>query len=261
MLVGTALLTVPRMGAVRRTSIQPARTRRTVAPKERPAIASMSPIFGAIALARNAIGRRRPVSERCLRLLQPMPPKPAEKPFDTALIDVVLDTLLQRNPPPQIVAIDEMGFFVPMPPAMPAQVGRLFNGRTSALQLVTASDLSIVVATWERALRKGVADDRVQLLASADERVELHFVDSRHRYGVLLGFVFVSGTLIETANADQTVIRPRVWHLRKDQFAVIREVDAVMNEILGWTPQEMIGRRSTEFGFALIRTLYHAPST
>jgi len=132
MLVGTALLTVPRMGAVRRKSIQPARTRRTVAPKERPAIASMSPIFGAIALARNAIGRRRPVSERCLRLLQPMPPKPAEKPFDTALIDVVLDTLLQRNPPPQIVAINEMGFFVPMPPAMPAQVGRLFNGRTSA---------------------------------------------------------------------------------------------------------------------------------
>jgi PAS domain S-box-containing protein len=166
---------------------------------------------------------------------------------ETGLIDSVLDALLQRETPPQVVAISATGFFVPMPPTVPAMESCMFEGRTSALQLVISSELHVIVETWERAQREGVASSSVHLLADPRVEVELYFVDARHRYGVLLGFILVPCLPSDTSSPGKTAIPPRVWNLKKDQFAVIIDVDVVVSEILGWSPAEMIGCRSTDF--------------
>ena len=52
---------------------------------------------------------------------------------------------------------------MPMPPSVPASRGRLFEGRTSALQLVIADDLPVVIETWERARQTRAACGDVHL--------------------------------------------------------------------------------------------------
>jgi PAS domain S-box-containing protein len=166
-------------------------------------------------------------------------------------IDTVLDALLQREPPPQVVAIDETGLFVSMPATVPAPEGCLIKGRTSALQLVIDSDVPVVVETWYRALREGVASSLVRLLGNTGAEAALLFVDARHRYGVLFGFIVApglrGGAVPGLPGGAGAAVVPRFGHSRKDQFAVITYVDAVVSQILGWSPEELIGRRSSAF--------------
>lgn len=162
-------------------------------------------------------------------------------------IDDLLDALLRCEPPPHIVAIQADGVFVPVPRSVPIGKGRLFEGATSTLQLVISADLHVVIETWERALRTGQASGTVHLLANPGDPVSLHFVDARHRYGVLLGLIVGSRQASNIAGREDTAIRPRVWFSKKDEFAVILDVSPSVTEILGWRPEEMVGRRSLEF--------------
>jgi PAS domain S-box-containing protein len=62
----------------------------------------------------------------------------------------------------------------------------------------------------------------------------------------VLGFIAGQVNAKDSAAAE-TPIRPRVWHSKKDQFAVITDVDSFVTEILGWSREEMVGHRSLEF--------------
>jgi diguanylate cyclase (GGDEF)-like protein/PAS domain S-box-containing protein len=157
-------------------------------------------------------------------------------------VDTVLDTMLRREPAPQIAALNEQGLFVAMPASVPIREGCLIEGPTSGMQLVVASDIPVVIDTWARALLDGVASAPVQLLNSTGAQAELWIIDARHRYDVLLCLVIVPIPAGENAAPG-----PRVWNSTKDQLAVITDVDPSVREILGWRPDELIGRRSTEF--------------
>ncbi|MFY9780370.1 MAG: diguanylate cyclase [Candidatus Baltobacteraceae bacterium] len=167
--------------------------------------------------------------------------------FDAIQLDAVLAALLEHDPPPHVAAIDEQGFFVPLPPSVQIGEGRLIEGRMSAVQLVISADMQKTIEAWEYALQNGAASEQVHLLSSPAEPVSLHFVDARHSHGVMLGIVVGARTLHDAAEHAQTVIRPRIWTAKKNQLAVITEVDPAVTEILGWTPEEMLGRRSLEF--------------
>jgi diguanylate cyclase (GGDEF)-like protein/PAS domain S-box-containing protein len=173
-----------------------------------------------------------------------MTPQP---PLETATLDAVLDSLLGHDPPPLVVALNEGGLFVPMPPSVPASLGRLFEGCASVLQLVVADDLPVVIETWERARQTGAARGDVHLLGDPSRLVNVHYVDARHRYGVLLGFIVGRSGPTDFAHRGETAIRPRVWTSRKDEFAVISDVDDAVRSILGWAREEMVGHRSLEF--------------
>ncbi len=162
-------------------------------------------------------------------------------------LDAVLDALLEDDPPPHVVAIDEKGFLVPLPPSVPVQEGRLIEGRTSALDLFIAADAQAVIECWECALRVGLSNERVHLLGNPSDPVTLHFVDARHRYGVLLALLVGVRATGALRAGDAGGLRPRVWTAKKNKLAVITEVDPAVREILGWDPAEMIGRRSLEF--------------
>jgi diguanylate cyclase (GGDEF)-like protein/PAS domain S-box-containing protein len=168
------------------------------------------------------------------------------QPLGDAIVEALLNGLFGHEPRLNVVAIGDDGLFVPMPPSVPVAVGREFVGVSSVLQLVVPADLPVVIETWERALRLRAASGSVRLLSDPTRPINLDFIDARHRYGVVLGFIAGQVNAKDSAAAE-TPIRPRVWHTKKDQFAVITDVDAVVTEILGWSREEMVGHRSLEF--------------
>jgi hypothetical protein len=167
-------------------------------------------------------GRRQPslprssmnelTRQRKRAILTHMTPQP---PLETATLDAVLDSLLGHDPPPLVVALNEAGIFVPMPPSVPASLGPLFDGCASVLQLVVDDDLPVVIETWERARQAGVARGDVRLLGDPSHTVNVHYVDARHRYGVLLCFIIGHSGPTDFAHRGETAIRPRVWTARK----------------------------------------------
>jgi diguanylate cyclase (GGDEF)-like protein/PAS domain S-box-containing protein len=171
----------------------------------------------------------------------------------TDAINAALDALLAHQPPPRAVAINPNGEFVKMPAAVPIPEDRVVVGPASGIQLVISGDIAIVIKTWNLALQDGVATAKVHLLGKPAKAVSLSIVDARDRYGVLLGFI-VEPSRPAAANAigDQAeivyyAIRPRRWTSQKDGSGVITDVDSAVTELLGWRPDQMIGRRSLEF--------------
>jgi diguanylate cyclase (GGDEF)-like protein/PAS domain S-box-containing protein len=166
--------------------------------------------------------------------------------MDPALLDTVLDTLFAHDPAPHVAAIDGQGFFVPMPPSVPVEEGCALEER-SLLHLVIAADMQPVIEAWECALREGVCSTKVHLLSDPRESVSVHFVDARPRYGTMLGFIVGAGAFKAKADKAESILRARTWTSKKNKLAVITEVDPAVREILGWSPEEMIGRRSLDF--------------
>jgi diguanylate cyclase (GGDEF)-like protein/PAS domain S-box-containing protein len=170
-----------------------------------------------------------------------------EAPLDDAARDAVLEALLQQNPGAHVAAIGPNGLFVPMPSSVPLSGQRVLRGPTSMLDLVISEDRLKVIETWELAGVHGAASMFVHTLGDADRQARLYYVDVRHRHGVLLGFLTGLEGDHEAAPLDQVVLPPRVALIRKNQVAVITEVDEAVTRLLGWTAEELVGQRTTEF--------------
>jgi diguanylate cyclase (GGDEF)-like protein/PAS domain S-box-containing protein len=161
---------------------------------------------------------------------------------------------LLRNPAVVVVALVSDGVIVPMPGAVDVPAGRVLaapGDRATMLDLVVPADGLTVVAIWERALAQGVALGTVRLRSDPDRPRTLTFVDARPEYGVLVGALDL---LADTADASPEVIealtvarRPRTAAVVKNVFAVLTDVDERTTRLLGWTREEMVGKRSTDF--------------
>ncbi|MGE5156370.1 MAG: diguanylate cyclase domain-containing protein [Betaproteobacteria bacterium] len=160
--------------------------------------------------------------------------------------DAVLDALLRQHPDAWVVAIVPTGHFTAMPPEVPVSRHRVIEGPFSALDLVTSDDRTVVIDAWHRTLAEGGDNIQVHPLNDPDRLISLHFVDVRHRYGVILGF-FVGFAGEETPQAiSHADLVPRTSVIRKDQLAVIIDVDPAASAILGWSREELVGRRSLD---------------
>ena len=146
-----------------------------------------------------------------------------------------------------MAAIGPNGLFVPMPSSVPLSGQRVLRGPTSMLDLVISEDRLKVIETWELAGVHGAASMFVHTLGDADRQARLYYVDVRHRHGVTLGFLTGLEGDHEATPLDQVVLPPRVAVVRKNQVAVITEVDEAITRILGWTAEELVGQRTTEF--------------
>jgi diguanylate cyclase (GGDEF)-like protein/PAS domain S-box-containing protein len=169
-----------------------------------------------------------------------------EANLDVVDRDLVLDTMFAQHPGAMVVAINDNGLFTPMPGAVPLTGQHVISGGPSALELVVPADRVTVIEAWEQLKREGVANALVHPLTVPTETVQLHFVDARHRYGVVLGFVTdFSGALGSAAGIEVEVV-PRLGVVRKDPVAVIVEVDTATPRMLGWSEDELLGRRTLE---------------
>jgi diguanylate cyclase (GGDEF)-like protein/PAS domain S-box-containing protein len=166
--------------------------------------------------------------------------------FSPATLDTAANTLLTDHPDAWVVAIVPTGHFTAMPAEVPVSSQRVIEGPFSALDLVIPEDRHIVIDAWHRTLTEGADNIQVHPLNDPSRQIALHFVDMIHRYGVILGFFIGFGATDTLETADHGDLVPKTSTIRKDQLAVIIDVDEAITAILGWRRDELIGRRNLD---------------
>jgi diguanylate cyclase (GGDEF)-like protein/PAS domain S-box-containing protein len=92
----------------------------------------------------------------------------------------------------------------------------------------------------------------VRLRSAPDRSMTLTFVDTRDEHGVVVGALEVledeAGEHTPDALHELALARrPRTGTVQKSVLAVITDVDERTTRMLGWTREQMIGKRSSEF--------------
>ena len=132
-----------------------------------------------------------------------------------------------------------------VPPAVPVTADRTLS---STFDAVIPSDHRIIIDLYGRARRNGMASGPVHLVDNPDRAVTAHLMDARTTYGVLL-VVLMEEIDDGSANLEidvQSHLPPRLARAHKDRSAVYMSVDAAFSEILGWSAEQMVGRRALE---------------
>ncbi len=117
----------------------------------------------------------------------------------------------------------------------------------SALDLVVPADRAAVIAAGERVREAGVTRLVVRLASDPTVEVWAHIFDVRRRHGALL-VVLVGAGPISTASPGpaEPALRPRLFRMRKNDIATLTHVDEAVTGILGWRPEELLGRGSLD---------------
>lgn len=178
-----------------------------------------------------------------------------ENTTDAHVRDAALDALLSGHPEALVAALSPDGFRV----VMPAQIGLPDHqvipvpvDRATMIDLVASGDAMNVVAAWERAGRHGMAITTVHMRGTPEHPVTLTFIDARHRYGVWIG-AFTEHDSATGLSGDALAgplmvpLRPRTATIWKSSRAIITGIDDRTTRMLGWTAEQMVGLRSTEF--------------
>src|ERR1035437_1318276 len=177
-----------------------------------------------------------------------MTPEPVR--FEQAALETILDSLLAEHPDAFVAAIDPepVGRFVPIPSSLHLRGQAVLEART-ALDLVVPADRGVVISAWEEARVTGVSRSAVRLAVAPDAAATMHFVDARVRHGVYVVVIVSDASASErlARRVDASPLPPRIGRVRKDELAVVLEVDEALLRILGWTAEQMIGHRSLEF--------------
>lgn len=164
----------------------------------------------------------------------------------------VAKTLL-AHPHARYGAMEERGVFVPVP----AQLLELVTSGTAldrigrtALDLVLPQEQAAILDAWDQTRNGGGTSTFVHLRDAPDSGAwVLHMLDVRPHCGTYLS-VIVPTSEVQRPDAPlvpEEPARPRLAHVQKDQGAVITGVDPAVTVLLGWTAEEMVGHRSTEF--------------
>ncbi|WP_449063395.1 diguanylate cyclase domain-containing protein [Planomonospora algeriensis] len=163
-------------------------------------------------------------------------------------------TGLLEHPHVRVAALAPDGHRVPVPAALGLSGDRLIplpRGRSNMLDLLHPGDVVAALTTWERAGRTGVAALDARMRDDPDRHCKVTAVDMRHRYGVFVcvlmdidGDGAASGASIEQSLAS---LRPRSARMLKKFDGVITDIDDRVTRMLGWTRQQMVGSRSTQF--------------
>ena len=172
----------------------------------------------------------------------------------TDTINAVLAILLADHPEAVFYAINANAVTVPMPDSVDLN-GHGVVEVHATLDLLTPSYRGVGIDTWEKAQKAGVASAHVRLTTDPDRPVMLHLLDARAQHGVFIGAYTADEQADEQAgeHADQTTIpltapsrAARFACARKDGLAVLLEIDEAFTQILGWEPEEVLGRRSRD---------------
>lgn len=164
--------------------------------------------------------------------------------------EAAMRRLLAGHPEALVAAIDDEGLFVGLPASLGLPPGRQVRAR-SALDLVSPSSRLQVVAMWERAQKQGAASTAVELALEGDEpRPALVFVfDLRATHGVHVAVLTTEASSAGDleAVAEIPAPAPRLVRTRKNAVAVIGWVGPELPAMLGWEPEELLGRRAIDF--------------
>jgi diguanylate cyclase (GGDEF)-like protein/PAS domain S-box-containing protein len=165
-------------------------------------------------------------------------------------VNAVLAIVLADHPEAVFYAINANVVTVPMPDSVNLKGHDVMEGH-SALDLVIPGHRGLVIDTWEKASKTGIASARVRLAADPERPIMLTFLDARAQHGVFIGAFTTDEQASE--QTDEPVIpltapphTPRFARARKDGLAVLLEIDEAFTQILGWEPEEVVGRRTRD---------------
>jgi diguanylate cyclase (GGDEF)-like protein/PAS domain S-box-containing protein len=161
--------------------------------------------------------------------------------------EAALQTLLVRYPEAPVAAVSPSGVYVEMPSSVPLTGQRLIEARSS-LHFVVPEDRKAVTDAFHRAVIRGVSSVAVHLANDPERTANLFYFDVRARHGV---FVLVLADYTGVADVHSVVVSdsvmPRFASTKKNETSVFLDIDESTTKILGWGPDQMVGRRSIDF--------------
>jgi diguanylate cyclase (GGDEF)-like protein/PAS domain S-box-containing protein len=162
-------------------------------------------------------------------------------------VNAVLAIMLAEHPEAIFYAIDGNGVIISMPDSVSLHGHDVVEGRRSALDMVVPDYRRVVIETWEKARKTGVATAHVRLAADPERGVMLTFLDARAQHDVYIGIFSTSDQAdLAVTRPDMPARAPRFTRVRKDGLALLLEVDEAFTQILGWMPEEVIGLRTLD---------------
>ncbi|MBG0831113.1 diguanylate cyclase [Planomonospora sp. ID67723] len=161
---------------------------------------------------------------------------------------------LLEHPHARVAALTADGRRIPVPPALGLGDDRLVpvpEDNANLLELLHPADVVAALTTWERACSTGMASLSARMRDDPACRCKLTAIDMRHRYGVFVCILVELGD-DAAASADSNEqplasFRPRSARMTKKFDGVITDIDDRTTRMLGWTREQMIGARSTQF--------------
>ena len=166
-----------------------------------------------------------------------------------------LKTMLAQQPDAIVAALDANGFRIPVPDSVGLDGFRQLEvaaERTTMLDVVVPADRIGIVSAWERAPERGIAFATVHLISDQQTSLTLTFYDARAVHGVWLALLSRDGGRSQPESQTLTLplvvpARPRQATMHKNMFGVVTQIDENTTKMLGWTPEQLVGSRSSEF--------------
>jgi diguanylate cyclase (GGDEF)-like protein/PAS domain S-box-containing protein len=158
--------------------------------------------------------------------------------------DAVFEAIIAHHPGAFIGAAADTGLFTEIPEELRATGLRPIEGPSSALGFALPEDQAVIIEAWHRLRAQGVSNCRFRTRAESTGPAGLHMVDLTHRLGVIA--IVITGLDDEVSELAHEEIRPRLVTVRKDQAAVIIDADPQIHRVLGWSAEELAGRRSID---------------
>jgi diguanylate cyclase (GGDEF)-like protein/PAS domain S-box-containing protein len=161
----------------------------------------------------------------------------------------VLADWLAKHPTALLGALNETGQPIPMPSGVPLGAHHTVEER-SLLDLVVPDDMAAVTEGFVSALQRGFSVRRVHLASNPREPVLLHYLDARLSLGAVIRIVAAADPSDDGAAAivsRPAATRPRLGFMTKDEISTIVSIDEACSLMLGWSREEMAGRRTIEF--------------
>ena len=164
--------------------------------------------------------------------------------LDPDAVETAFRVLLASERRAAVTAIDSHGLFVPLPASLGVHGHPALDAR-SALDLVDTADRTTVIDAWDRVREIGATHARVRLRGGHD--TTLYFFDLREHHGLLVGALVGESEHGIPAATEHVSIAPRVSIQRKNDVAVLIDVDDATTQMLGWSREEMVGHPSLDF--------------
>jgi diguanylate cyclase (GGDEF)-like protein/PAS domain S-box-containing protein len=167
--------------------------------------------------------------------------------LDADALEAALTSLLAMYPDAPVAAHRREGVIVEMPDSVPLLRNRVLEANSTLDLLVHDGS---VLKGWERVIREGASRYAIQPLTDPNQRGMVYALDVRETHGVI--FTLTVFWRVDPSDGSGGLpalqeLTPRFTTVRKDQVGVILQIDKAITQILGWSSEEMVGRRSLEF--------------
>lgn len=159
---------------------------------------------------------------------------------------VALRSWLAAHPDALVAALGADARPVSLPRSLGLNAHRSM-GLRSGLDLVAPGDQLLVLDGWERAGQEPIVRLEVHLAPDPDQLVTLHLFDVRPEFGMhIVTLVTPDPEHLLASVAAAGARPPVVGSMRKDAVAVILEADSGAAGLLGWSVEDLVGRRTVD---------------